>query len=318
MIWNMYDFFTLYAEVDNWEWNGKLEDPSDSLKNPLDLWIVSRVHQLSQEVEASMNRYDIPSALKPVLPFIDDASNWYVRRSRRRFWKSGDDTDKNDAYKTLHYVLVRLSMVMAPFTPFLAEELYRLLTEGESVHLLDWPKTGKIDQKLVKEMAEVRESITQGLAQRAAASIKVRQPLANATVSPEVPERFYDVIAEELNVKEVTPSPSPSSSPGTDENPLDATTIDTHITEELREEGIMRELVRLVQNARKEAGLNVEDRICLLIETESPEIQAAIDAHKDTIVSETLTEEYGDVPVDSYVSSAKVEGLEVRIALAKR
>src|SRR5690606_17190438 len=107
--------------------------------NPLDIWIVSRLHQLVAEVEEHMDEYNIPDALSPILPFLDDASNWYVRRSRRRFWKSEDDSDKNDAYRTLHYVLVRLSYLLAPFTPFLAEELYHNLTgDEESVHLKDW------------------------------------------------------------------------------------------------------------------------------------------------------------------------------------
>ena len=115
------------------------------LNNPLDRWIVSRVHQLTIHVEQFMDEYNIPDALSEVIPFIDDASNWYVRRSRRRFWKSEDDADKEQAYQTLHYVLARLSMVMAPFTPFLAEELYQKLTGGESVHLLDWPTDNATD-----------------------------------------------------------------------------------------------------------------------------------------------------------------------------
>ena len=177
MVWNMYDFFTLYAEVDGWEWDGKLEDPSLSLKNPLDQWIISRVHQLTEEVGHHMDGYDVPNAVKPILPFLDDASNWYVRRSRRRFWKSGDDADKNDAYRTLHYVLVQLSLVMAPFTPFLAEELYKKLTGRESVHLEDWPVTGHINELALERMTFIREVINEGLSQRAAAGIKVRQPL---------------------------------------------------------------------------------------------------------------------------------------------
>src|SRR5665213_2146790 len=103
MVWNMYDFFTLYADVDGWEWDGSLADPTPDLTNPLDHWIVSRVHQLGSEVDAHMQRYDLPNALKPILPFIDDASNWYVRRSRKRFWKSDNDGDKAAAYRTLHY-----------------------------------------------------------------------------------------------------------------------------------------------------------------------------------------------------------------------
>ena len=97
MIWNMYDFFTMYAEVDGWEFNGELKDPLGELTNPLDIWIVSRLHQLVAEVERHMDTYNIPDALSPILPFLDDASNWYVRRSRRRFWKSEDDSDKNDS-----------------------------------------------------------------------------------------------------------------------------------------------------------------------------------------------------------------------------
>jgi isoleucyl-tRNA synthetase len=118
MIWNMYDFFTMYAEVDGWVWDGTTTDPSKELSNPLDIWIVSRLHQLIKDVEEGLSTYQLQAATKSILPFIDDASNWYVRRSRRRFWKSGDDADKNEAYKTLHYVLTQLSLVLAPFTPF--------------------------------------------------------------------------------------------------------------------------------------------------------------------------------------------------------
>ena len=122
LIWNMFDFFTLYASVDGWGWEGSQADPSADTTNPLDRWVLSRLHQLQAHVEERMDAYDIPGTLEPVLAFIDDASNWYVRRSRRRFWKSGDDADKADAYKTLHYVLVRLSIILAPFVPFLAED----------------------------------------------------------------------------------------------------------------------------------------------------------------------------------------------------
>jgi isoleucyl-tRNA synthetase len=198
-------------------------------------------------------------------------------------------------------------MVLAPFTPFLAEELYRQLTGGESVHLLHWPEEGKVDEDLVNDMARARQYITDGLAKRATSGIKVRQPLAKVTV-PELPELYRDIIAEELNVKTVQWGLAEHE---------ESAVLDTEITPELREEGIMRELVRLVQNARKDAGLNVEDRISLLIETDSPEIQQAVDTHMDVITSETLTQEYGDVPADAFEISAKVEGLEVKILLAK-
>jgi isoleucyl-tRNA synthetase len=313
MIWNMYDFFTLYASIDNWQWDGSLEDPLASLENPLDRWVVSRLHQLAIEIDKNMQGYDIQRALKPVLEFIDDASNWYVRRSRRRFWKSGDDSDKANAYKTLHYVLSYLALIMAPFTPFLAEEVYRKLTEQESVHLCYWPEAGSVDLQLVDNMRSVRELITQGLAQRAEAGLKVRQPLQSATLYGvgELDAQLMDIVREELNVKEVKVTQL------TGEGTELRAEVDTMLSDELREEGLVRELVRHIQNARKQAGLEVEDRISLLIESESPEINQAVISYKESIMSETLCEEFGEVPEDAYELTVKVSGLEVRIAISK-
>jgi isoleucyl-tRNA synthetase len=304
MIWNMYDFFTMYAEVDGWESNGKLTDPTSQLKNPLDQWIVSRVHQLTQEVEKHMNAYDIPNAVKPILPFIEDASNWYVRRSRRRFWKSGDDADKNNAYATLHYVLVQLSQVLAPFTPFLAEELYQKLTGGESVHLLDWPKTGHINELVVKDMEAVREYVNAGLSIRAKERQKVRQPLASVTV-PSLGKfvDFEDILTEELNVKQVIVG---------GELALDLT-----LTPALKREGLMREIIRHVQSARKAAGLNVDDHIRVSFATDDTDIRAAIDEFSDAIRAEVLADAITDQQYDMYQTTAKVEGSQLGISLQK-
>lgn len=277
MVWNMYDFFTMYADVDGWEWDGELADPSEDCTNPLDMWIVSRLHQLVGEVESNMDRYDIPSAVKLIIPFVEDASNWYVRRSRRRFWKSGDDADKQMAYRTLHYVLVRLTYVMAPFTPFLADELYQKLTGGKSVHLQDWLPAGHVNELIVKDMEEVREYVNLGLSLRAASRLKVRQPLASVTV-PRLGEfvNFEDILKDELNAKEVKVGKELQ--------------LDTELTPALKREGLMREVVRHVQSARKAAGLNVDDRIMLLIETASKDLNAAIDKYRNEIAKETLTE----------------------------
>lgn len=305
MVWNMYDFFTMYAEVDGWEFDGTLEDPLESLKNPLDIWIVSRLHQLVAQVEADMDAYNIPDALNGILPFLDDASNWYVRRSRRRFWKSEDDGDKNEAYTTLHYVLVRLSYVLAPFTPFLAEELYHNLTgDNESIHLKDWLPAGRVNELVVKEMGEVREYVNEGLSLRAKAGIKVRQPLASVSV-PACAD-FVDqdeILEEELNVKEVILG-------------SEVVAIDTTITPELKREGLMREVIRHVQAARKNAGLQVDDRICLSLAADDAEVQAAIAEHAATIAVETLADTVADGAY-AYRTEVKVEGAGLSISLEK-
>jgi isoleucyl-tRNA synthetase len=312
MAWNMYDFFTLYADVDGWEWDGKLTDPSEDLINPLDQWIVARMHQLINEVNLHMERYDLPNAVKPILPFLDDASNWYVRRSRKRFWKSEDDDDKAAAYKTLHYVLVQLSHVMAPFTPFLSEELYQKLTGGESVHLENWPVGGHVNELVISRMSAVREVITEGLALRAKAGIKVRQPLQAVMVSPqrfELIKDFAEIVMEELNVKIVGVADNLNES---------GVELNTELTSELRREGMAREVVRFVQAARKAANLNVDDRIELRLSTEASELEKAIAEHKDSIYQETLaTGPLKGSTADAYTATVKVEGHELEISLER-
>lgn len=309
MIWNMYDFFTLYAEVDDWIWEpskaGQVypDDPSGNLTNPLDKWIVSRVHQLGQEVSKHMDAYDIPNAMKPLLPFIDDASNWYVRRSRRRFWKSDSDNDKNNAYSTLHYVLVRLSVILAPITPFLAEELYQKLTGGESVHLLDWPPSGHVDDVVVKEMAQLREFVNEGLSLRAQNELKVRQPLASVTITSygETVD-FETILKEELNVKLVKQGKK--------------FVLDTTVTKDLKLEGLAREVVRHVQSVRKKSGLNVDDRISLHLSTDDEQLQHAIDKHRQMIIEETLTHSLTDSE-EAYAASVKIDNVQLVVSLAK-
>ena len=321
MIWNMYDFFTMYAEVDGWEFNGDLSDPLHDLTNPLDIWIVSRLHQLISEVERGLNNYNLQDATKPILPFLDDASNWYVRRSRRRFWKSEDDGDKNDAYRTLHYVLVRLSYMLAPFTPFLAEELYHNLTgDNESIHLKDWLPAGEIDNSMLRDMNALRTAVNDGLSKRASEGIKVRQPLASVklinTISQDTPAEvaqfLIDIAKDELNVKSVeivADSESESAQP--------SVVYDLTITPELKREGLMREIVRHVQSARKQAGLQIDDRIVLSISSDDSEISQAVDAFADVIKSETLAVELNSVVDESEKYDAKIEGKLVEISLKK-
>lgn len=308
MIWNVYDFFTMYASVDGFD--SKQAIAVSKLENPLDIWLVSRVYELRNEITKGMEAYNIPSALSDVLLFIDDLSNWFVRRSRRRFWKSEDDTDKNAAYSTLYFILVYLAKILAPFTPFLAEELYQKMTGEEfdssvteSVHLLNWPEAGEINQKVLEKMARTREIITEGLALRMNKSeneeqIKVRQPLTEYIYEGEPLDEYYEqIIADEVNVKIVRAG--------------EKAYLDKHLTEELLEEGFIRELIRFVQAARKKAGLEVDDRIKLSIDTEVSE------DWQDVLKAEVLAVELGRDNNYQYDEVVKVNGKNITISLEK-
>lgn len=332
MIWNMYDFFTMYAEVDGWEYSGGAVptiDPS-SLNNPLDRWVVSRVHQLTAHVEKFMDEYNIPDALSEVMPFIDDASNWYVRRSRRRFWKSEDDTDKEQAYQTLHYVLVRLSMVLAPFTPFLSEELYQKLTGGESVHLLDWSTENSIDEQVLGDMARTRELIAGGLALRMNrgdeyGQIKIRQPLSYASYTGDRLDDYYEqIMADELNVKRINwveelSSYRPAGVVIGEDKLLTWLELDKQLTPELESEGLSREIVRAVQKARKDAGLNVDDRIHLMLATSNETVADAVKSWATTIRAEVLATDLTTDSVDGleYSADVMVNKLPLTVGLTK-
>ena len=303
MIWNVYDFFTMYAEVDGWEYGEKeLKEPKD-LQNPLDQWIVSRLYDLRNEITDNMKEYNIPAALAGVLPFIDDLSNWFVRRSRRRFWKSESTEDKNEAYATLHYVLSYTALILAPFVPFLAEELWHNMMGGESVHLLDWPEAGEKNGTALNNMAACRTIITDGLALRMAkddeyGQIKVRQPLASLTYAGDKLDAFYEgIIADEVNVKKVKHGKR--------------LVLDKKLTKTLKEEGFVRELIRFVQAARKKAGLNVDDRINLSVSAKIPTRLI------ETLKTEVLAVELNDSENYGYDEIVKVEGENVTISLEK-
>ena len=309
MIWNVYDFFTMYAEVDGFDSEQAMA--VSEFVNPLDIWLVSRVHQVRNQITEGMEAYNIPAALSSVLEFIDDMSNWFVRRSRRRFWKSEDDQDKLEAYSTLYYALIYLAKIMAPFTPFLAEELYQKMTGAgvvnseipESVHLLNWPEAGVIDEAVLTQMAKTREIITAGLAERmkkteSEVQIKVRQPLAKLIYAGEKLDDFYEqIIMEEVNVKSVEHG--------------EALVLDKTLTPELLEEGKIRELIRFVQAARKKAGLNVDDRIRLMVSMEVPE------TYREMLMNEVLAEELVNEGNFAYDEIVKVQGENVAISLEK-
>ena len=203
--WNAYSFFVTYANVDKFDDAEVVYPESD---NVLDKWIVSSMETLIADVTAAMDAYDLQRSIRPFVRFIEDLTTWYIRRSRRRFWKSTNDGDKLCAYRTLRYVLVQLSKVAAPFTPFIAEEIYRNLkgaSDPDSVHLCDFPKANAAarDLALERRMAAVQTVVELGRRLRADNDLKVRQPLSALRLAGADVAGLEDLIEDELNVKSV-------------------------------------------------------------------------------------------------------------------
>src|SRR5690606_29798888 len=250
-LWNTYSFFVMYANLDGFvPENRAVVAP----ENMLDKWIFAKRDELVRDVTKALEQYEPMAAGLLMEAFVSDLSNWYVRRSRARFWRSDDEKDKNQAYDTLYSVLMDTVKVLAPMMPFLSEAMYQNLKSDEmpqSVHLESWPQVGEVDKEVLAQMQKLRDLVELGLNLREQAGIKVRQPLASFMVKQtEMDPGLLEILKEELNVKEVVL--------GADEE-----TLNTDISEELRIEGVMRELVRSIQITRKNSGLEVADRIKL-------------------------------------------------------
>ncbi len=254
-LYNVLEFYKLY---DN---NSKADNKS---KNILDIWILARLKQLIAVSTEGYENYKVDLAVRPLIDFIEDLSVWYLRRSRYRFKE--ESNDKKMALNALRYVLGNLSLTMAPAMPFFAEYLFgavRQKNEPESVHLANWPKVSKVSKSeisLIEKMNEVRHIVSLALAQRQSNATKVRQPLAKLKIKNQKSKlknenELLDLIKDEVNVKEIV----------FDGKIKDEVELDLKITQELREEGILREVVRAVQEMRKEAGLKPQDEILLHI-----------------------------------------------------
>ena len=383
-LWNTYSFFITYANIDKFEPN---KDYGRFLpSNKLDKWILSELNSLIKVVTENMEIYALPKATRPIQEFIENLSNWYVRRSRRRFWKSENDEDKNEAYQTLYIVLLEVSKLLAPFMPYLADEIYQNLTGEESVHLADWSEVNDemIDENLNSEIHAVRLIVSLGLSVRAKAKLKVRQPLQKVGIalpegiSKESIESQADVIKEELNVKEiefiaeagdivehsVVPNPKvlgpkyggevqqiiQKVKAGEYEMKGDTVVVgnyeligdeveigfkgkegfdveseegfvvalDTNLTDDLKKEGYARDIVRFIQEMRKEADYQVDDHIYILVDGEGA-AGDAIDKFSDYIMIETLAEELqlsGDMEYDKE-KVVEIDGNSVKIAIRK-
>ena len=364
-LWNVYSFFVLYAEIDQFN---PLKYSDFKSENIMDRWIISKLNTLVKSVDEKLEKYDITSAATELGEFVDELSNWYVRRNRERFWGSELNDDKIGAYVTLYKVLTTLIKVSAPFVPFMTDEIYQNIVLSlnpnapESVHLCTWPEVDEnaIDTKLEEEMGLAYKIVKLGRSARNSVNIKNRQPLSEMLISAKnLPEYYSDVVKEELNVKQVVLGADMKDyvsfeikpnlpvlgreygklipqirakiaefnqmdlavkvqGGGTEYIEIDDTQIelssenllvtmhgkegfafagegeigvvlDTHITEELKEEGMLREVLSKVQNMRKDRGFEVLDRINLYV-SNNKAVEEIVKKFEDTIKHDTLAD----------------------------
>jgi len=273
ILWNVVEFYKMYTSE-----SYKVESYKViKSENVLDGWILAKLNLLVKEVTENMDKYDTVRAGRPIKDFIDDLSTWYVRRSRDRF-KGEDVEDKNSALATLHLVLSTLSKLMAPFMPFIAEQIHQGLRSkekgvSESIHLASWPEVDEkmIDEKVLKDMGQVRKIVEMGLALRAEAGVKVRQPLNELRImNNELSSELRKIVAEELNVKDVVIVENVQAVENVvvkEDGDLKVG-LDTTITPELKKGGLVREIVRTINQIRKEQKLTIHDKVKVEYQTE--------------------------------------------------
>ncbi|MCJ7605941.1 MAG: class I tRNA ligase family protein, partial [Dehalococcoidales bacterium] len=334
-LWNVYSFFVMYANIDDYK------PENDTFAGPvaeLDKWILSELHQLVLDVTAGLDDYNPTEAGRKIEAFIDGLSNWYVRRSRRRFWKSENDTDKLSAYNTLYSCLVTLTKLMAPFTPFLAEELYRNLVKTvvpdapESVHLTDYPVANEslINSELADDNRLAMKVCSMGRSARSQTRIKVRQPLGELHVGVDSErekrslERVTPLILEELNVKELYDGTT-AEIEAMDKGHYQMVTegnnnlaISTYLTPELEAEGVAREIVHKIQGMRRAANYQIADHIIMYYEADAFFVQA-ISAFSDYIRQEVLAVEIDEgIPEDADQREAmRISGYPLELGVKK-
>ncbi len=345
LLWNVYKFYTMYAN----ELKVKSEKSKVKSDNILDKWILARLNQLIDETTKHMDNYVIPKAIRPIEEFINDLSTWYLRRSRDRF-KTGNKQDKRAALQTTGYVLLQLSKVMAPFMPFVAEQIWQRVTkddfkdENKSVHLEEWPSADKLsttDKDILSHMKTCRKIIEIGLAARDEAKIKVRQPLSlllhnalgefqmtgESEGSAKVFSSYLELnklIKDEINVKEVRRVTKEKLPKGPDyitkQDGDIIVVVDTKLTPKLKQEGIKRELVRFINNLRKEDGLTIQAIVTVGWESKSEEIKGVIVKCKNEIAKATLAKKIkeglnGEVDIKKEV---KINGQSIVLGIMKK
>ncbi len=404
-LWNVYNFFVTYAKLDEWTPDSSLQTVIANSENPLDGWIVARLNEVIAKVTTNLENYDAYGPTLAIQALLEDLTNWYVRRSRRRFWRSEHDADKEAAYATLYHVLTTLIKILAPITPFVTEVMYQNLVRGvddsapESVHHCAWPEADEatIDQSLLDQMDLARRIASLGLGARGNANIKVRQPLARALVhvgqsdsvfQRELSAELTAIVVDELNVKslefvaeagelisykvlpnlkllgpklgklipavrqavaaadanelvakvqagenvtlhvedqdiELTPEElliqtEPVEGLAVAADKVITVGIDVVITDALVAEGIARELVRRIQNMRKDAGFDISDRITIYYQAEGT-VHRVFQEWSDYIKTETLALalEHQLIPEVAFQRKEKVDGLDVMVGVKR-
>ena len=333
-LWNVYSFFVTYANIDKFAPGAN--KPAGEMPE-LDRWINSELNQLILDVDSALENYDPTTAGRKIEIFVDELSNWYVRRSRRRFWKSENDTDKLWAYNTLYDCLVTLAKLMAPFTPFLSEEMYRNLVCGinpaapESVHMTDFPVADKsvIDTPLADDIRLAMKVSSLGRAARALAAIKVRQPLAMALVGLAETrekaglERMKPQILEELNVKDIRAAePSELEKPGYKVSSEGGYSVAMPLVvpPELKAEGMAREIVHRIQTMRRTANFDIADYIVTFYQGDDYIRQVMTDpVQGDYVKQETLSRGISEEapPEGAYTESFKLDGHQFTMGVKK-
>ncbi len=406
-LWNVYSFFVTYANLDGWQPGGDFdadhpEGDTPHSDNLLDRWVLGRLNRVVEMVTTSLEESDFMSATRAIGDFIDDLTNWHVRRSRRRFWKSEHDGDKNAAYATLYHVLVKLARLLAPFTPFVSEAIYQGLVADvrssahASVHHTRWPQADAavVDESLLEQMGLARQIASLGLAARSVVNLKVRQPLAKAMAYAGTGKRLdpemVEIITDELNVKafelvneagrlvnyrvlpdnkllgprlgaafpkvraalaqadaaevaarvqagqsvslwvdgerlelaanEVLVQTMPVEGLAVAEDRGISVAVDAVLSDALRAEGLAREIVRRVQEMRKKAGFNIEDRIRTYYQAaDDGWLDALLANWGDYLRAETLTLELvnGAAPAQAYAETLQLDGKELTLAVLR-
>ncbi|MDD5289583.1 MAG: isoleucine--tRNA ligase [Patescibacteria group bacterium] len=308
-LFNVLSFYQMYEN----QFSGtELFQADAKPKNILDKWILARLHETIKKMTEKLDAYDL-HAVRELPLFIDELSTWYVRRSRDRF-KGDDEKDKNQAIFTLGKVLFELSKLLAPFTPFTAEHLYQELGKNcgslkESVHLEDWTEYNKklIDQKVLDYMSVTHQVVELGLAKRAEVGIKVRQPLQKLTINnQQLTIEYTDLIKDELNVKGVV------CEKGSGELAVE---LDTELTDELKEEGILRELTRTINGLRKDAKLTIDDFIKLEYNTTDEQISRVFEKYSDDLKKSILAKEISKIEED--LEKVKINEAEIGLKITK-